>query len=92
MLASISQEPPEEPPRIFYKLNRKRFLDNLLILKVFHWCRNQESNPGPTDYKSVALPAELFRHEPERPRIVVNLSAISNFQDNNYVVYELHHC
>ena len=26
------------------------------------WCRHQESNPGPTDYKSVALPAELYRH------------------------------
>ncbi len=26
------------------------------------WCRNQESNPEPTDYKSVALPVELFRH------------------------------
>ena len=25
------------------------------------WCRHQESNPGPTDYKSVALPAELYR-------------------------------
>ena len=25
------------------------------------WCRNEESNPGPTDYKSVALPAELLR-------------------------------
>ncbi len=23
------------------------------------WCRHQESNSGPTDYKSVALPAEL---------------------------------
>ena len=21
-----------------------------------NWCRHQESNPGPTDYKSVALP------------------------------------
>ena len=30
----------------------------------FHWkwCRHQDSNPGPTDYKSVALPAELYRH------------------------------
>ena len=27
----------------------------------FYWCRHQESNPGPTDYKSVALPAELCR-------------------------------
>ena len=25
------------------------------------WCRHQESNPGPTDYKSVALPTELYR-------------------------------
>ena len=25
------------------------------------WCRHQESNPGPTDYKSVALPSELYR-------------------------------
>jgi hypothetical protein len=27
----------------------------------FVWCRHQESNPGPTDYKSVALPSELYR-------------------------------
>src|SRR5690606_21467406 len=27
------------------------------------WCRHQESNPGPTDYKSVALPAELYRQK-----------------------------
>ncbi len=26
------------------------------------WCWHQESNPGPTDYKSVALPAELYQH------------------------------
>ena len=26
------------------------------------WCRHEESNPGPTDYKSVALPTELCRH------------------------------
>jgi hypothetical protein len=25
------------------------------------WCRLQESNPRPTDYKSVALPTELSR-------------------------------
>src|SRR5690606_27545962 len=25
------------------------------------WCRHQESNSGPTDYKSVALPTELYR-------------------------------
>ena len=26
------------------------------------WCRNQDLNPEPTDYKSVALPIELSRH------------------------------
>ena len=26
---------------------------------IIVWCRHQESNSGPTDYKSVALPAEL---------------------------------
>ena len=31
---------------------------NPLIL----WCRLQESNPRPSDYKSAALPAELNRH------------------------------
>ena len=25
------------------------------------WCRKQDLNPQPTDYKSVALPIELFR-------------------------------
>ena len=29
------------------------------------WCRNQDLNPEPTDYKSVALPIELFRHHNE---------------------------
>ena len=27
------------------------------------WCWHQESNPGPTDYKSVALPAELYQQK-----------------------------
>jgi hypothetical protein len=26
------------------------------------WCREQELNPQPTDYKTVALPIELSRH------------------------------
>src|SRR5690606_6146599 len=26
------------------------------------WCRHTDSNCGPTDYKSVALPTELCRH------------------------------
>ena len=32
------------------------------LSRCFVWCRHQESNSGPTDYKSVALPAELYRH------------------------------
>ena len=28
-------------------------------LQGLMWCRHQESNPGPDDYKSTALPAEL---------------------------------
>ncbi len=36
------------------------------ILKVsihwFYWCRQQDSNPRPPDYKSGALPTELYRH------------------------------
>src|SRR5689334_18300140 len=31
------------------------------------WCRQQESNPRPTDYKSVALPTELCRQNCGRP-------------------------
>ena len=31
-------------------------------LSLHRWCRKQELNPQPTDYKSVALPIELFRH------------------------------
>ena len=27
------------------------------------WCRKRDSNPQPTDYKSVALPITLFRHK-----------------------------
>ena len=29
--------------------------------RLIKWCRHQESNSGPTDYKSVALPTELCR-------------------------------
>ena len=31
--------------------------------KFERWCRHTDSNRGPTDYKSVALPAELYRHQ-----------------------------
>ena len=37
----------------FTRLEQKQFLG---------WCRNQDSNPGPDDYKSTALPTELLRH------------------------------
>jgi hypothetical protein len=42
-----------------YPRNNKApaFLQGLRLI----WCRHQESNPGPTDYKSVALPTELYR-------------------------------
>jgi hypothetical protein len=39
-----------------------------LLLK---WCRHQESNSGPTDYKSVALPTELYRLSNEVGRILL---------------------
>ena len=29
----------------------------------FRWCRHTDSNRGPDDYKSTALPAELCRHK-----------------------------
>ena len=29
---------------------------------LFEWCRQEDLNPQPTDYKSVALPIELHRH------------------------------
>ena len=30
---------------------------------VFGWCRQQGSNPRPPDYKSGALPTELYRQQ-----------------------------
>ena len=34
-----------------------------------NWCRHTDSNRGPTDYKSVALPTELCRHLTEQTYI-----------------------
>ena len=31
-------------------------------ISPFKWCRLSDSNQSPTDYKSVALPNELKRH------------------------------
>ena len=41
-------------------LTRKVIL--IFIEGILKWCRHQDSNSGPTDYKSVALPTELYRH------------------------------
>ena len=43
---------------------------------MLKWCRHQESNPGPTDYKSVALPTELYRQEDLKQRWL-------GYQDSN---------
>ena len=32
-----------------------------MIGLILIWCRHQESNSGPSDYKSAALPTELYR-------------------------------
>ena len=48
---------PSNPKEQIYSL--PRLATSLPLQK---WCRNQDLNPEPTDYKSVALPIELFRH------------------------------
>jgi hypothetical protein len=37
-------------------------VNHFAIVATF-WCRLQDLNPQPTDYKSVALPIELSRHK-----------------------------
>ena len=48
---------PSNPKEQIYSLSR--LATSLPLQKK--WCRNQDLNPEPTDYKSVALPIELFR-------------------------------
>ena len=48
-----------EPPRIAALEPKSSVSTNSTMLAL--WCRNQESNPGPIDYKSIALPTELLR-------------------------------
>jgi magnesium chelatase family protein len=48
----------------------KHFIEALsyqrkINLMIFRWCRHHDSNTGPTDYKSVALPAVLCRQKME---------------------------
>ena len=33
----------------------------IIVTRCVYWCRRAESNRGPTDYESVALPTELRR-------------------------------
>ena len=46
--------------------------EDVLACYLILWCRHEESNPGPTDYKSVALPTELYRHS-QRNQILANV-------------------
>ena len=51
-------------PKILLKLGMFKANPGTNVLVHFEiekWCRHEESNPGPTDYKSVALPTELRR-------------------------------
>ncbi len=42
------------PPKVLLTIIQKLYIS-------LKWCRPKESNPQPTDYKSVALPIELGR-------------------------------
>ena len=44
---------------LFFYIKTRTF-NSSSLLSI--WCRKQDLNPQPTDYKSVALPIELFRH------------------------------
>ena len=50
-------EPPNPKERIYSPPR----LATSLPLQI-EWCRREDLNPQPTDYKSVALPVELHRH------------------------------
>ena len=46
------------------------FTNHFVIYKInLKWCRPEDLNPQPTDYKSVALPIELGRHMVENDGI-----------------------
>ena len=49
--------------RQFVPVDTKTVSHKLLVLLVMicEWCRHQDSNSGPDDYKSTALPTELYR-------------------------------
>src|SRR5574344_741610 len=59
---------PSNPKEQIYSLPR---LATSLPFQKNIWCRKKELNPQPTDYKSVALPIELFRLQIGRNRFTV---------------------
>ena len=53
--------------QVLYQLSYTGLLKYLAAPSAINWCRHQESNSGPPDYKSGALPTELYR---QRSRIM----------------------
>ncbi len=52
------------------------------------WCRNQDSNSGPDDYKSTALPTELLRRIQKIPSIIyINGYFLSSGKLINFNIY-----
>ena len=47
---------------ISYIKRHVRYIKNSVLRLLGKWCCNQDSNPGPDDYKSTALPTELLQH------------------------------
>ena len=50
-----------EPPKSKQQIYSLSHLATLVYPRFQYWSRRRDSNPRPTDYKSVALPAELLR-------------------------------
>jgi hypothetical protein len=64
-----------EPSKLSQRIYSPPHLATLVPLQL--WSQRQESNPRPTDYKSVALPAELRWHSKGTALIVGAASATS---------------
>ena len=62
---------PWNPKEQIYSLPR---LTTSLSLHNKKWCRQRESNPQPTDYKSVALPITLCRQNITKKNISCQLN------------------
>ena len=61
LIPLTAREPLRMKAIFFYQVQKvkKNLNYKKKPVKYVKWCWHQESNPGPTDYKSVALPAEL---------------------------------